>query len=400
MSETATPTLTPELQQHLAMAFNEPLPAPVTEPAAPAAPPIEDGGGQAAPAAEPAATSTPPAPNQPINQPTAEEGVTYIDPNDYIKEHLGFDNWDVAKAELQRLRSLQQNAQTPAEIKFANDQAKRWFEYFTVPDKEDELYHALHARQQVKGLDSMGDEQKVKLFIKMNNPMFDQELIDYQFQQDYGFDDSRFKDENGVITDPLAYRHAKVASMQRMQGDLAKANEFFNNYKTKIELPEINQKPQSPVIDEAYEGYKARTANATEAYEKTIAPALQALVEADLNMAFNINDPDNQMQFDFGITVDKADFDAAKEDALFYTDYMERAFYDDKGAFQPKRLARAILLERNFDKYVQTIARQAVNAERKRSIEREAPGALKKDFNVAPEVMNELDQKMKLAFSV
>lgn len=400
MSETATPTLTPELQQHLAMAFNEPLPAPVTEPAAPAAPPTEDGGGQAAPAAEPAATSTPPASNQPTNQPTAEEGVTYIDPNDYIKEHLGFDNWDVAKAELQRLRSLQQNAQTPAEIKFANDQAKRWFEYLTVPDKEDELYHALHARQQVKDLDKMNDEQKVKLFIKMNNPMFDQELIDYQFQKDYGFDDSQFKDENNVIIDPLAYRHAKVASMQRMQGDLAKANDFFNNYKTKIELPEINQKPQSPVIDEAYEGYKARTANATEAYEKTIAPALQALVEADLNMAFNINDPDNQMQFDFGITVDKADFDAVKQDALFYTDYMEKAFYDDKGNFQPTKLARAILLERNFDKYAQTIARQAVNAERKRSIEKEAPGALKKDFNVAPEVMNELDQKMKLAFSV
>jgi hypothetical protein len=395
MSEIAAPTLTPELQQHLAMAFNESLPAPVTEPAAA---PTEEAA-QAAPAAEPAATSTTPAINQPTNQPAAEEGVTYIDPNEYIKEHLGFDNWDVAKTELQRLRELQQNAQTPAEIKFANEQAKRYHEYF-VAGKEDELYQALHARQQVKGLDTMDDEKKIKLFIKMNNPMFDQELIDYQFQQDYGFDESRFKDENGVTIDPLAYRHAKVASMQRMQADLSKANEFFNNYKTKIELPEINQKPQNQAVDEAYEGYKARTANATEAYEKTIAPALQALKEADLNMAFNINDPDNQMQFDFGVTIDKADFDAAREDALSYTDYMEKAFYDDKGTFQPKKLARAILLERNFDKYVQTVARQAVNAERKRVIERETPGALKKDFNVSPEVMNELDQKMKMAFSV
>lgn len=399
MSDLVAPTLTPELQQHFAMAFNEPLPASVTEPAAASEPPTEEVV-QAATAADSAATPITPATNQPINQPAAEEGVTYIDPNEYIKEHLGFENWDVAKTELQRLRDLQQNAQTPAEIKFANDQAKRWFEYFTVPDKEDDLYRALHARQQVKGLDSMDDEKKVKLFIKMNNPMFDQELIDYQFQKDYGFDDSQFKDENGVITDQLAYRHAKIASQQRMQGDLVKANDFFNNYKTKIELPEINQKPQTQAIDEAYEGYKARTANATEAYEKTIAPALQALTEADLNMAFNINDPDNQMQFDFGVTIDKADFDAAKADALFYNDYMEKAFYDDKGTFQPKKLARAILLERNFDKYVQTVARQAVNAERKRSIEREAPGALKKDFNVSPEVMNELDQKMKLAFSV
>ncbi len=278
MAEIAAPTLSPELQQHLAMAFNEPMPAPVTEPAAVIAPPTEESG-QAAPAAEPAATSTPPAINQPINQPAAEEGVTFIDPNDYIREHLGFDNLDVAKSELQRLRALQQNAQTPAEIKYANEQSQRWHEYIQH-GKENELREALNARHQVNGLDAMNDEQKVKLFIKMNNPMFDQELIDYQFQQNYGFNESAFKDENGVITDPLAYRYAKVAALQKMQGDLAKANDFFNNYKTKIELPEINQKPQSPVIDEAYEGYKARTANATEAYEKTIAPALQALMEA------------------------------------------------------------------------------------------------------------------------
>ena len=395
MSENAT-TLTSELQQHLAMAFNEPLPAPVNEPATAASP----AGDQAAtPAADAAATSASPAPNQPINQPAAEEGVVYYDPNEYLKEHLGYDNWETAKSELQKLRELQQAAQTPAEIKYANDQSKRWHEYIQH-GKENELREALNARYQVSGIDTMNDEQKVKLFIKMNNPMFDQELIDYQFQQSYGFDDSSFKDENGVISDPLAYRYAKVAATQKMQGDLAKANEFFNNYKSKIELPEIDQKPQAATVDEAYEGYKARTANANEAYVKTIAPALQSLMEADLNMAFNINDPENQIQFDLGISVDKADFDSVKEDALNFSDWVEKTFYDDKGVFQPKKLARAILLERNFDKYVQTVTRQSVNAERKRLIEKEAPGVLRKDFNVNPGEMSELDQKMKMAFSV
>jgi hypothetical protein len=402
MTENAsTTTLTPEMQQHFAMAFNEPLPAPVNEPAAPAAPPVGEAQVVAPAADAPASPApfTPPAPNQPINQPAAaEEGVTYIDPNEYIKEHLGFDNWDTAKAEIQRLRALQQNAQTPAEIKYANDQSKRWHEYIQS-GKENELREALNARHQVSGIDTMDDAQKVKLFIKMNNPMFDQELIDYQFQQNYGFDDSAFKDDNGVIADPLAYRYAKVAAMQKMQGDLAKANEYFNNYKSKIELPEINQ-PQTAVVDEAYEGYKARTATATEAYTKTIAPALQALTEADLGMSFNINDPDNQINFDFGITVDKADLDSAKDKSLYFSDWIEETFYDNNGSFQPKKLARAILLERNFDKYVQTVARQAVNAERKRMIERETPGVVKKDFNISQEAKTELDQRMQMAFSV
>lgn len=400
MTENAsTSTLTPEMQQHFAMAFGEPLPAPVNEPAATVAAPAGVETSVAAPAAP--ANSTPPAPpatNQPINQPAAEDEVTIVDPNEYIKEHLGFDNWEAAKSEIQRLRELQQNAQTPAEIKYANDQSKRWHEYIQQ-GKENELREALNARHQVSGIDTMSDENKVKLFIKMNNPMFDQELIDYQFQQNYGFDESAFKDENGVVTDPLAYRYAKVAAMQKMQGDLAKANEFFNNYKSKIELPEINQ-PQAAIVDEAYEGYKARTATATEAYTKTIAPALQALTEADLNMAFNINDPDNQINFDFGITVDKTDFESAKEKSLYFSDWIEETFYDDKGNFQPKKLARAVLLERNFDKYVQTVARQAVNAERKRVIEKETPGVVKKDFNISPEAQSELDKRMQMAFSV
>jgi hypothetical protein len=402
MTENAsTATLTPEMQQHFAMAFNEPLPAPVSESAAPAATPAQNGESQvAAPAATvPPIPASTPASTQPINQPAAaEEGVTYIDPNEYIKEHLGFDSWEAAKSEIQRLRELQQNAQTPAERKYANEQSKRWHEYIQY-GKEDELREALNARHQVSGLDAMDDERKVKLFIKMNNPMFDQELIDYQFKQNYGFDESAFKDENGIVTDPLAYRYAKVAAMQKMQGDLAKANEFFNNYKSKIELPEINQ-PQAAIVDEAYEGYKARTANATEAYTKTIAPALQALKEADLDMAFNINDPDNQINFDFGITIDKADLDTAKEKSLYFSDWIEETFYDDKGSFQPKRLARAILLERNFDKYVQTVARQAVNAERKRMIEKETPGVVRRELNVSPEARTELDQRMQMAFSV
>lgn len=395
-------TLTPEIKQHLAMAFNEPMPAPATEPAAP--PANTEGAAQAASAApaEEGAASTTTTANQPTNQPPpAEEGVVYYNPDEYLKEHLGFDNWDVAKTQLQALRELQNKASTPAEIKFANDAAKRWHEYF-VGGKEDELREALNARYAVKDIDSMTDEKRMKLFIKMNNPLFDQELVDYQYQKDYGFDDSPYKDaESGVIMDQLGYRHAKVASMQRMQSDLARANEYFNNYKSKIELPEINQQASAaPAVDEAYEGYKARTATASEAYEKSIAPALKSLTEGDMNMAFNINDPDNQMTFDFGITVDKADFDTAKEDALYYSDYIEKAFYDESGNFQPKKLARAILLERNFDKYVQTVARQAVNAERQRMISREAPGAVKKEFNVDPQVMNELDQKMKMAFSV
>lgn len=385
VATSTTQQLTPELQQHLAMAFNEPLPPPSVQPPAATAESASTDTDIAAPT-QPSSTQ----PGQPSN-----EEVVYYDPNEYLKQQLGFDSWDSAKEAIEKLRQ----PQAPTPIQYKNEHSRRWHEYLEN-DKEDDLYNALHARQQVKNLESLNEEQRIKLFIKMNNPMFDQELIDYQFQKDYGFDENQYKDENGVITDPLAYRHAKVASMQRMQGDLAKANDFFNTYKNKIELPEI--KPQATfAADPDFESYKASTASANEAYQKQIVPALQGLLESDLNMAFSVDDPNNQMKFDIGVTVDKEDFNSARDKSLYFRDWIDETFYDDKGVFQPKKLARAILLEKNFDKYVQTIARQAVNAERKRVIEKETPNTGQRmNFNVAPEVKSEIDQHMQMAFSV
>jgi len=399
MSENVA-TLSPEIQQHLAMAFGESMPAPAQEPQQ--TPSVDQNAltEPAATAAQQAVPSITPATNQSANQPAEAEEVVY-DPIEYLKENFGFNNgWEDLKKLQAEYQALQQRAQTPAEIKYANEQSKRWHEYIQAGN-EDALWENLNARKQVRNLDTMNDEQKIKLFIKMNNPMFDQELVDYEYQRAYGFDESQFKDENGVLIDPMGHRHAKISSMQRMQNDLVKAQEFFNNYKSKIELPEINQaQAQASIVDQDYESYKARTANATESYEKTIAPALKALAESDLNMSFNVNDPENQMSFDFGITVDKNDFDSARNEALNFSEWVEKAFYDEKGNFQPKKLARAILLERNFDKYAQSFVRQGVNAERKRIIEKETLGGIRRDFNVDPGVMTELQKQMERAFSV
>ncbi len=387
MSENvATNPLPIEVQQHMAMAFGEPVPqAPVVEnPVVPTAPV------DVAPAT-PTLTDAPAPTITPV-----DDNIIYVDPNEYLKQQLGYESWDAVKQELQ---ALKERAQTPAEIKYANEEAKRWAEYFTS-GKEDELYQSLHARQQVKNIDTLSDEQKIKLFIKMQNPMFDQELIDYQFKKDYGFDEESFKDEDGNISDPMALRFAKISALQKMQGDLTRANEYFTKYKTQIELPAI-QPQATQSIDEEYESYKASTAKNLETYNNSIVPALKALSEADINMSFNVNDPNNQMVFDLGVAVDKGDFDAAREEALNLSDWINNSFYDEKGNFQPKNLIRATLLYKNFDKYAQTIARQAVNAERKRMIEKETPNtSTRRDFNIDPTQRTEFDKKMDMAFAV
>lgn len=373
--------LSPEIQEQMNVALNIAQPAADPNPANPAA---AEGA-----VAEPAQGAAP----------TEEIVDQEVFITNYLKEKFGYDNEQAALTELQALRELK--AKPPvAEHKFTNDEAKKWYEYFTA-SKEDELRESLNARKQVKDVDGMNDEQKIKLFIKMQNPLFDQELIDYQFGKDYGFNEAAFKDpETGQITDPMAYRFAKVASQQKMQNDIQKANEYFSQYKSKIELPAI-QAQSAPIVDESYEGYKASTAKAQEDYNNIIAPALTALTEAQLPFNVNVNDPNNQMQFDVNVVVDKQDFEDARKSALDYSDHLSKTYYDQTGKFLPEKLAKAILLEKNFDKYAQTIARQAVMAERKRVIEKESSGGvIRKDFTNPEAGKTELQIQMERAFAV
>lgn len=341
-------------------------------------------------------------PAQPEGQTPAPEGQTQpevqipaaqtLDADAYWKG-LGFENEEKGKVTLQELLKLKENPPVK-ELEFPDEVSKKYYKYIKE-GKEDELYKSLHIKQQIKDIDTMNDEQRLKLFIKMNNPLYDQELIEAKFKRDYSFDENDFKDDDGNITDAIGLRLAKIDAIQKQQSDAAKANEFFNQYKEKINLPDIE--PAKVNVDPDYEDYKASIASSTEAYTNVIAPALNSLKESDVLMGFNLNDQNNQMQIEGSVTIDPADFEAAKKAALNYMEYMNTSFYDKDGKFQPANVVRAILRDKNWDKYTSSIARQAVNAERKRVIEKETPGnGNTKNYSV--ELPSELQELEKMVF--
>lgn len=321
-----------------------------------------------------------------------------VDPSEYLKAELGIESVDAIKAAFAELQELKSKAQTPAEIKFANDEAKKWFDYFRE-GKEDELYNALHGRKQVKNLETYSDEQKLKLYIQMQNPRFDQELIDDEYNSLYKIDEERLKNPDTDEVDPLKLRKERMRMQQRIENDIAKANDFFGQYKTKIELQDISAPKQE--IDQAYQDYQASIAQSQQEYANVIVPSVNSLKETDVQFSVKVDDPNNQMQFELSVVPDVNDFNTAKNDALDYSGYITKTFYDDKGNFNAAKLNRAILLEKNFEKYAQSIARQAVNAERKRVIAKEAGGGgVVRNFNVNPQQMTELQKEAEKAFAV
>jgi len=381
VQETSEQTaLQEQLQYHAAMAFGEQPPA--TAPST-----IQET--SESPNQEGASVENP----QPTIQPTEE----VVDPAVWLKSELGVDSVDAVKAALQELNQLREKANTPAEIAYANEEAKKWHTYIKE-GKEDELLNSLQGRKMVKNLETMSDEQKLKLYIRMQNPRFDDELVQDEYDSLYKLNEEKFRNELDEV-DQLRLRKEKLRMEQRIENDVAKASEYFSQYKTKIELPDLPSSKQD--IDQDYLDYKASIAQSRQDYGNVIVPSVSSLKETDVQFTIKVDDPNSQMQFDVSITPDVNDFNTAKKESLDLFGYITKTYYDDKGNFNAAKLNRAILLEKNFDKYAQSIARQAVNAERKRVVSKETgEGGLVRNFNVNPQQMTELQKEAERAFAV
>lgn len=307
---------------------------------------------------------------------------------DYLKE-LGFESIDNAKAEIEALRKIKETTITPQEIEFANEESKK-IHQLLKEGKTKEVKQYLDAQEMLSNVETMSNEQKLKLFIKMQNPRFDQELIDDEYQSLYRIDEDDFMD------DTLKLRKEKLKLEQRIENDVAKAADYFAQYSKKVELPDITT--QTIAIDESYESWKASNASVSDFQEKVIVPSVNAITEEKVKMAIEINDANNQMQFGVSIIPDKADLDAAKVSVIDFNDFLRENFYKD-GQFLPEEATKFVLRSKNFDKYAQSIARQAVNAERKRMVETDkGTGGVQRDGGIQVE-LSELQKQMNYALS-
>ena len=332
-------------------------------------------------------TETPPTAATEITPATPAEQV--LDASEFLKTNFGWESIEAAQAELNKLRAAPTS--TAAEIAFANEESKKLHQLLKE-GKTKEVRNYLEAQELMTGLDTMADEQKLKLYIKMQNPKFDSELIDDEYNTFYKLN------EDDYLDDPMKLRKERLRMEQRKENDIQKANDYFSTYKQKIELPDIL--PQQSVVNSDYEDYKASTAKSLEDYNNITVPGINSLKETDIQLKASINDANNQMQFDVSVVPEREDFEKARQNSLSVFDYLTKTCYDQSGKFLPDRLARLVLLNDNFDKYAQSIARQAVNAERKRVIatDTRSNGGVQRDFNTTPVEQTELQKFEKMAF--
>lgn len=214
----------------------------------------------------------------------------------------------------------------------------------------------------VSEMDSMSEDAKLKRYIQMQNPRFDRELIEDEFNKAYALNEEQYED------DPIELRKAKIRLEQKRDNDLAKANEFFASQAKQAQLPSISVPASKSQTDEEYQSHLASIAQMVKYQTEVIEPAINSLTEDNLKMLIELNDPNNQIDFKVNIKPSKSHLDAAKQKAIAWDDYLKSTVYDSNGNFLADKAALLVLKNENFDEYVKSVARQAVNAERRSKV--------------------------------
>lgn len=303
---------------------------------------------------------------------------------------LGFNSKEELLAELTTLREAKPVVQ---ETTYANEESKKVHQLIK-DGKIKDVIDVYNKRELAEGFELLNDEQKIKLHIKMENPLFanDQELVDYHYKKHYVFDEDNFEG------DEMELKIARLTAKQKSLTAIQTAEQTISKYK-EIQLPDISV-PTAVTQDKDYEAYTASVAKANEFTEKVIVPQTNSLKEEDLKMSFEINDPKAQMQFRVSVTPTKEHLEAAKNGVLNISDLIRSAAYDGNGNYNAAKAGQFALKALYFDDYVKSMMRQAVNAERKSRLSQPSNngGGISKDF-VIDNQMSDLDKMMEYRFS-
>lgn len=190
---------------------------------------------------------------KPDDKPIDSTGA--FDESVYLKNNYGYDNPDTLKKELEELKDLREKAKTPAEIKFANEETKKFASYFTEEGKEEELLTHLQSKKLIDKAEKTNVENPkeatdlLQTYYKFKYKDFNNDEVRDHFNDQYSKpakpkqtdtqDDDEYKeqvDEWKVKCDAIDRRIIRDAKMVKPE---------FSQFKSQIVLSDIVPKQQA-----------------------------------------------------------------------------------------------------------------------------------------------------------
>ena len=345
------------------------------------------------------APSTSPETNTPVNTPaTAQPAAApsdddVFDETDYLNKTYGFESAEKLKEALEELKNLKA---TPA-LKQLDEQSKLIYDYL-AEGKTDEVLGLLSGMKSVRGLEGKTEEEKLKYWLKTQNPLFEDNDINYEFKQLYEVEKSKYTNENEEV-DEQAYRIAQLKAKQRMQSDLARAEEYFVKFKDGLKLSPLTI--AQPAVDPEVESIRQMLKDAPRLTAETKA-AYAKLSPADLKAMVKLIDEANQIDVESSFEPDKEGFDNAVALASDLDAFLKQYISSEDGSPLRQKFAQDIYFARNREKIIQQAMLDAVNATIKRFINKPSGGSNNGQRNygaTSPSLPDELKKQLDMAYA-
>ena len=157
-------------------------------------------------------------------------------------QSFGYDSEEAAKAEIEALRAQKDQPPTPAEIAFANEQSRQFFDYLRE-GKEDEVYKFLEAKRRFAAVDAMPAPDALRLHLEAAHPHYSAEDVADIMEERYALPPAPVRDEYESDQDwaqkETAYQTQVQKVQRRMERDAVGARQELQKLNQQLVLPEI-----------------------------------------------------------------------------------------------------------------------------------------------------------------
>lgn len=183
---------------------------------------------------------------EPIKPDTTTTQEEIVDVKEWVKREYGWDDPELGKKELAELRA---KAQTPAEIKFANEASEKFFNYLKE-GKEEDVYSYLDTKRKLSAAEKLDATAALKLHIAQTNKHFTTADVEDVFEEKYS---TPKKPVQNADEDVEEY-NSRVAEWQsgvekitrRIERDAITAKQELARLNSELILPDLKKELAEP----------------------------------------------------------------------------------------------------------------------------------------------------------
>lgn len=263
----------------------------------------------------------------------------FVDEDDFIKTKTDgkFENWE------QLVEALSE----PPKPKFENEMSETIYNLL-LEGKIDDVVEALGTKRFAEEIKDAGDDEILKAYIKVNNPEFDDEDVEMEYEEkykidEYAFDESRLKREQKKLS-------------QRIKSDVLNAKEFFDSLAQEVVLPELSKQQVAQEPDGELEAL----------IQEQRSSFLNSLngVESRLNsLPFSWKDEKANVSVNGKFDIPAQELTKYLDAATDLETHNVNRYYKD-GKYDGDKLVRDLYIADNFDKILTSAISQSVNQTR------------------------------------